>query len=257
MSFTALEVLQSLEHSRASARFMFTGSNGHGELWIENGEINRVEGCHVDSLRKHLLQSPVEIWVRPLELQSAFDQNGATMNIKDLALEAAIHHDSGKIEMLSSRNHPIKRSEMKAYREAKEKIFPSLVKDTETSSPSLTQTANHSLQKIAEAVDPGFVAKQEREQSLITQSYHSIRITKNKAEKKLIGRANSCDIVIIEHRVSRKHCEISFDGEKIQVIDLGSTNGTYLNNEHISGPTEAQSHYLIKVGSTICMLKVV
>lgn len=46
-----------------------------------------------------------------------------------------------------------------------------------------------------------------------------------------IGRATSSEIFLDDVTVSRKHAEISKDGKKYALRDLGSLNGTYLNGE--------------------------
>ncbi len=49
-----------------------------------------------------------------------------------------------------------------------------------------------------------------------------------------MGRASGCEVKLDDQRVSRKHFEIRFDGSQFWVVDLGSTNGTYLGEERIS-----------------------
>ncbi len=49
-----------------------------------------------------------------------------------------------------------------------------------------------------------------------------------------IGRSGSCDIVIEDPGVSRRHAEIARDGGRFYVTDLGSTNGTYVNGRKVS-----------------------
>ncbi|GAA5317027.1 MAG: hypothetical protein AseanaTS_22310 [Candidatus Pelagadaptatus aseana] len=57
--------------------------------------------------------------------------------------------------------------------------------------------------------------------------------------KTIIGRSSQCDIVIPGTHLSRQHAEIQIQGNQLLVRDLGSSNGTYLNNSKI---TEASAH---------------
>ncbi|GAA1732914.1 FhaA domain-containing protein [Microcella frigidaquae] len=50
----------------------------------------------------------------------------------------------------------------------------------------------------------------------------------------VIGRGSEADITLDDTGTSRKHLEILWDGERAQVTDLGSTNGTRLNGEPVS-----------------------
>ena len=61
----------------------------------------------------------------------------------------------------------------------------------------------------------------------------------------VIGRRHNCDLCIPLMSVSKKHCQINFDGGVLKVRDLGSRNGTVLNGKRIEG--EAQ----IKAGDTL------
>ena len=49
----------------------------------------------------------------------------------------------------------------------------------------------------------------------------------------LVGRSNDVDLVLSEEMVSRKHARLSMGSSAITLIDLGSTNGTYVNGEKI------------------------
>ncbi len=44
----------------------------------------------------------------------------------------------------------------------------------------------------------------------------------------IIGRDSAADIQLDDRRVSRRHCEIFWDGDQAMVRDLGSNNGTFL-----------------------------
>ena len=56
----------------------------------------------------------------------------------------------------------------------------------------------------------------------------------------IIGRDPECDIAIGYERASRHHAQIAFDGQRYFIIDLNSTNGTYLGNTRLTPnfPTE-------------------
>ena len=48
-----------------------------------------------------------------------------------------------------------------------------------------------------------------------------------------IGRASECALSLQHPSVSRHHCEISRDGDRYFIEDLGSTNRTYLNGKPV------------------------
>ncbi|MGA2599105.1 MAG: FHA domain-containing protein [Bryobacteraceae bacterium] len=66
----------------------------------------------------------------------------------------------------------------------------------------------------------------------------------------VIGRAPGEGGITLDHaRVSRKHAEVRFmDGGKIFLRDLGSSNGTFLNGERITGYRELRVSDRIDVG---------
>lgn len=51
----------------------------------------------------------------------------------------------------------------------------------------------------------------------------------------LIGRDGVCDIVIPDRQVSRQHARITNTGKGILLEDLSSKNGTFVNNQPVSG----------------------
>ena len=52
-------------------------------------------------------------------------------------------------------------------------------------------------------------------------------------DRTIIGRKVNCDLRIPLTSVSRQHCEVTIDGDKVQVKDLGSSNGTYHNSVRV------------------------
>jgi FHA domain-containing protein/zinc ribbon protein len=49
----------------------------------------------------------------------------------------------------------------------------------------------------------------------------------------LIGRSPECDVFLDDVTVSRRHAELSREGEMFTIRDLGSLNGTYVNRKRI------------------------
>ncbi|NOY93045.1 MAG: GGDEF domain-containing protein [Deltaproteobacteria bacterium] len=66
----------------------------------------------------------------------------------------------------------------------------------------------------------------------------------------IIGRSSQADMQVDQESVSRNHCQITFRGKRHRVRDLGSTNGTYVNDEPCE-EIELRDGDQIKVGRTI------
>ena len=69
------------------------------------------------------------------------------------------------------------------------------------------------------------------------------------AEKTLIGRGAHVSLRITDDGVSREHCQLMREGERIVLVDLGSTNGTYCNGARVDR-RELVDGDKIMVGST-------
>jgi hypothetical protein len=50
----------------------------------------------------------------------------------------------------------------------------------------------------------------------------------------IMGRQSSCDVQILDNMSSRAHCHIRRDGKLFSLVDLGSRNGTHLNDKKVS-----------------------
>lgn len=68
------------------------------------------------------------------------------------------------------------------------------------------------------------------------------------AKEVLIGRDEGCYIRMGSPEISRKHCSLCSTADGIVVEDLGSSNGTYVNDVKITGPTILKGHDLLRVG---------
>ena len=69
-----------------------------------------------------------------------------------------------------------------------------------------------------------------------------------------IGRAD-CDIVLPDPDVSRKHATIRQIDGGLAVEDLGSTNGTYVDGERVTGITELRAGATLRFGNTVWRLQ--
>jgi eukaryotic-like serine/threonine-protein kinase len=49
----------------------------------------------------------------------------------------------------------------------------------------------------------------------------------------IVGRQKGCDLVLDSEQISRKHLRIERDGTVLRVVDLGSTNGTFLSGRRL------------------------
>ncbi|MFC5187802.1 FhaA domain-containing protein [Actinomadura harenae] len=49
----------------------------------------------------------------------------------------------------------------------------------------------------------------------------------------LLGRGTDCDLRLVDPGVSRHHAEIRVEGPEIALVDLGSTNGSFVNGQPI------------------------
>jgi hypothetical protein len=49
----------------------------------------------------------------------------------------------------------------------------------------------------------------------------------------VLGRGAEADVVVDDAGVSRRHAEVHTDGQQVRVVDLGSTNGTFVDGERV------------------------
>ncbi len=66
-----------------------------------------------------------------------------------------------------------------------------------------------------------------------------------------IGRAVDSDIVITSRRVSREHSRVERQGRHVTLVDLGSTNGTFLNGERVLAPVRLRDGDSVSIGDVI------
>jgi predicted component of type VI protein secretion system len=66
--------------------------------------------------------------------------------------------------------------------------------------------------------------------------------------KFLIGRSEECQLRPQHTEVSRKHCVILVEERSASIEDCGSTNGTFVNDQRITGRRELKDGDRIRVG---------
>ena len=67
----------------------------------------------------------------------------------------------------------------------------------------------------------------------------------------LLGRSDQCYIVIADPLVSRRHSQITCDGPYCTIEDLGSTNGTFVNDQRLAQPRILRSGDQIRVADSV------
>ncbi len=66
-----------------------------------------------------------------------------------------------------------------------------------------------------------------------------------------IGRSAACDITLDDTFVSSQHARVAITPNGLLVSDLGSTNGTYVDRQKVTGPVAVNSGSRVQVGSTV------
>lgn len=65
----------------------------------------------------------------------------------------------------------------------------------------------------------------------------------------VVGRNPDCSISLDFHGVSRRHFTINANEMEVILTDLGSANGTYLNDKKVESPTVLKKGDVIKIGA--------
>src|SRR3954471_114340 len=71
----------------------------------------------------------------------------------------------------------------------------------------------------------------------------------------VIGRDSTAAVHLTDEEVSRRHAIISLGEGRITVEDLGSSNGTYVDDQKVDGEAEMQAGAKMRVGQTVMELR--
>ncbi len=70
--------------------------------------------------------------------------------------------------------------------------------------------------------------------------------------KTVIGRGNEADVRLEDEMISRRHCELSWDGKRVALRDLDSTNGTFVDGTLLSSrPKAIDSENRLQIGKMV------
>ena len=71
-------------------------------------------------------------------------------------------------------------------------------------------------------------------------------------DTRTIGRATGAQFIVDAPLVSRVHCRLTTSREGVLTVeDLGSTNGTFVNDRQVDGPTTLQPSDMLKIGRVV------
>jgi FHA domain len=66
-----------------------------------------------------------------------------------------------------------------------------------------------------------------------------------------IGRAGDCDLSLQDTYLSSRHARVANDDGDLSIEDLGSTNGTYVNQELVKGRVHLERGDVVQVGGVL------
>lgn len=64
----------------------------------------------------------------------------------------------------------------------------------------------------------------------------------------VLGRRHDCDLRIPLPTVSRKHCQINQNGDSLEIRDLDSKAGTFVNDKRVNGQTTLKAGDYLRIG---------
>ncbi len=93
-------------------------------------------------------------------------------------------------------------------------------------------------------------------QFIVSAPEKEIKVIDLKPGKFTLGRASSNHLVIDDTAASRQHAEVLFDAatNAVSLIDLNSTNGTYVNRQRIKGSCQLMPDDLVRIGQVVMQL---
>ncbi len=85
----------------------------------------------------------------------------------------------------------------------------------------------------------------------VVEGKHQGAIIPINRKKFLVGREEDCHLRPNSDLVSRHHCVFTIDDYSVRLRDLGSTNGTLVNNARLNGQVELKDGDKIRIGKLL------
>jgi len=70
----------------------------------------------------------------------------------------------------------------------------------------------------------------------------------------LVGRSDECGLCLDDERLSRVHAKLIATESQLGIVDLGSRNGTYVNDVRVRNPVQLNSGDRIRMGQSLLMV---
>ena len=67
----------------------------------------------------------------------------------------------------------------------------------------------------------------------------------------IIGRSADCDVVVNDTYLSSRHARLATDDGELTLEDLGSTNGSYVNQELVRGRVQLRRGDVVQLGGLL------
>jgi len=67
----------------------------------------------------------------------------------------------------------------------------------------------------------------------------------------VLGRSSECDVCLESPGISRRHAELHEEGASVVLHDLGSSNGTHLNEKRVTDPVVLKDGDLVRLGCAV------
>ena len=165
------------------------------------------------------------------------------------------YYDETKKDLLAKKEDiedVIEIKELHELREKNQKTSQEAKRAEEIPEGKLETTQKYSLKNLGLTV---FRSKSEQVCLVIKEGMDKNRNFRLTGRRAIIGRDQSCDIVLSDSSISRRHAVLEQRRKQYVIRDLNSTNGTFVNGIRITEKV-LKLEDEIKLGTTLCAIRV-